>query len=143
MDERPQSFLQDFIFPSGDVTQLWSLWNQYMPITINNMNSSDPGKELRIIKDAASYGKQLGRIIETLEVLIKHTEMTDFTKEDTKTFEDFTGMADEIAAVKNGMKAPTEKNLENIISTIRYWKAHNMEYFEKVRYRLKHELNED
>lgn len=61
---------------SGDVLQTinpWTIWlknwNQQLGfINITNVESSDYKVEKSIIEDVASYGKQLGLIIEALEL---------------------------------------------------------------------------
>jgi hypothetical protein len=56
----------------GDVTQwirtswIKSLSDQTGFININNVRAGDPEAERRIIEDVASYGRQLGRIMEAL-----------------------------------------------------------------------------
>ncbi|MDX6644716.1 MAG: hypothetical protein QOK40_443, partial [Miltoncostaeaceae bacterium] len=64
---------------SGDVTQAinpWSWWlgslsQQTGFININAVESGNPALERRIIEEVASYGRQLGWIIEAMEVLIE------------------------------------------------------------------------
>jgi hypothetical protein len=66
---------------SGNVLQTinpWTWWNsavnqlggQFGLININTMASSDPALEQSIVQNIASYGKQLGRIADVLNVLI-------------------------------------------------------------------------
>jgi hypothetical protein len=60
----------------GDVTQwirtswIKSLSDQTGFININNVRAGDPDLERRIIEDVASYGRQLGRMMEALDVVI-------------------------------------------------------------------------
>lgn len=62
---------------SGDVHQAinpWSWWANMMGqagfININNINAGDSELEKDIIENVASYGRQLGRIIPVVEVLL-------------------------------------------------------------------------
>ncbi|GGP24813.1 hypothetical protein [Silvimonas amylolytica] len=67
---------------SGAVTQAINPWNAYLKVmggqfglvNINLGNSSNPQVEATVLEDVASYGKQLGRMGDALEVLIKHLE---------------------------------------------------------------------
>src|ERR671915_602434 len=60
----------------GDVTQwirtswIKSLSDQTGFININNVRAGDPELERRIIEDVASYGRQLGGIMEAPDVLL-------------------------------------------------------------------------
>ncbi len=66
---------------SGDVAQTinpWTWWNQAVNqlggqfglININTMASGDGALEQEIVQNVASYGKQLGRMMDVLSVLI-------------------------------------------------------------------------
>jgi hypothetical protein len=65
----------EFFFPlSGAVTQ-WFDWirNQGAQlgfINVYNASSAHPEAEQRIIEDVASYGRQLGRVIDALRILV-------------------------------------------------------------------------
>jgi hypothetical protein len=65
----------------GDVTQwirtswIKSLSDQTGFININNVRAGDPELERRIIEDVASYGRQLGRMMEALDVVIGHLRL--------------------------------------------------------------------
>ncbi len=108
-------FFGSIKFPlSGDVTQAinpWSWWlksmGQFGFIYINQMESSDSELERTILENVAGYGKQLGRIVEALNVLVEYSDGTGLTEEDRKVLKDFSDMAAEIAAVKGGYEAPT------------------------------------
>lgn len=62
---------------SGNVTQdilPWTWWlrfvGQWSLININLGKSSDADRERRILEQAGSYGRQLGRISEALEAVV-------------------------------------------------------------------------
>src|ERR687885_737686 len=63
---------------SGDVSQdidaslVRSVGDQLGFININAARSPDPGLERHIITEVASYGRQLGRILDALDVLVRH-----------------------------------------------------------------------
>jgi hypothetical protein len=93
MDRRSSNQGPDVSWPwtwpqGGDVTQwirtTWikSLSDQTGFININNVRAGDPEVERRIIEDVASYGRQLGRMMEALDVVIGQLrlgERTDLT----------------------------------------------------------------
>lgn len=73
--------MPDFRLPlSGDVTQAINPWNwmlnamgnQYGLVNINLGKSADPELEQRILEDVGSYGRQIGRMGDALEVLLAH-----------------------------------------------------------------------
>ena len=65
--------------PVAEAFKIWTSWfsgnfGQVGLINVNLGKSSDADLERKIIEDAASYGKQLGRIEDALVVLIKHLD---------------------------------------------------------------------
>ncbi|MGD1075087.1 MAG: hypothetical protein ABR903_03280 [Thermodesulfovibrionales bacterium] len=101
-------------FPlSGDVSQVFKLWAKYLSqqtgfININNVVSTDPESEKKIIEEGAGYGKQLGRITEVLHLIIKRLELdklpSDLSEEDRKVIVRFTDLTDKIEKIKNDKK---------------------------------------
>jgi hypothetical protein len=82
----------------GDVTRwirtTWikSLSDQTGFININNVRAGDPEVERRIIEDVAGYGRQLGRMMEALDVAIGQLrlgERTDLTADERHALQDF------------------------------------------------------
>lgn len=76
--------MPDFKLPlSGDVTQAINPWSwvyrsvggQFGLININLGQSANPQLEERILDEVGSYGRQLGRIGEALEVLLDHAKL--------------------------------------------------------------------
>jgi hypothetical protein len=65
---------------SGDVTQAINPWSfafnpvggQFGLVNVTLGQSSEPQVEADVLTDVAGYGKQLGRIIDALQVLVKH-----------------------------------------------------------------------
>jgi hypothetical protein len=76
--------MPDFKLPlSGDVVQAINPWNwifksqggQFGLININLGQSSAPDLEQEILDEVGSYGRQLGRIGEALEVLLDNVKL--------------------------------------------------------------------
>ena len=98
---------------SGDVTQTinpWTWWNtavnqlggQFGLININTMASGDPVLENQIVQNVASYGKQLGRMMEALNVVIaKDLTLSTLAPKDQETITTFQDMLAQINATKD------------------------------------------
>src|SRR3954470_22494940 len=90
--------MPDFKLPlSGDVVQAINPWNwffrsqggQFGLVNINLGKSADPELEQRILDDVGSYGRQLGRMGEALEVLLRHVKLDLLDAGDRAAIEDF------------------------------------------------------
>jgi hypothetical protein len=99
----------------GDVTQwirtTWikALSDQTGFININNVRAGDPEVERRIIEDVASYGRQLGRIMEALDVVIGHLrlgERTDVTADERRALQDFSDLVRQVQELKADTSPP-------------------------------------
>ncbi len=80
----------------------------------NDRNSNDPEVEQTIITNVATYGRQLGRTIELLEVLLHHldSQLADLGPKEKEIRDDFSRMAAEIAKIK--MRSGLSKDLERL-----------------------------
>lgn len=82
---------------SGDVMQMINPWNwffkseggQFGLVNINLGKSADPALEQRILDDVGSYGRQLGRIGEAMEVLLNHVKPERLNAKERAVIEDF------------------------------------------------------
>jgi hypothetical protein len=92
---------------SGDVHQTLNPWNWL--ININMGKSSDPGLERAILEEVGTYGRQLGRLSEALEVLLNHVKLENLKPDERKKITAFLYLQEEIAAVKSrSRERPTE-----------------------------------
>jgi len=75
--------------------------------TVINFASSNSDAELHIVEKIASYGKQLGRISEALEVVVKFVagQRAKLTDDDRKAVDAFTRMVEEIKDYKESIEA--------------------------------------
>ena len=85
-------------FPfSGDVSQAILPWTwlfnprggQYGIVNINVGKSPAPELEEEILEEVGSYGRQLGRIGEALEVLLDHVKLSGLDARERAALEDF------------------------------------------------------
>src|SRR5215212_9630712 len=108
---------------SGDVWQAinpWSWWlestgQQVGFINIYRTEAGDPEQELEIVENVASYGKQLGRIVEALSVVLRHESFSSLGPDEELAKQRFLEMADEIAAVKGKNTAPTAESVDQFL----------------------------
>lgn len=93
---------------SGDVLQSINPWSWYLSsvggqfglVNINLGKSSDPALERQILDEVGSYGRQLGRIGEALQVLLKHVDPAVLDDDEKKTLWAFESQMEEIRRLK-------------------------------------------
>jgi hypothetical protein len=93
---------------SGDVTQTINPWNwvfqpeggQFGLINVNLGMSANPQLEQRILDDVGSYGRQLGRIGEALDVLLDHVKLDRLDARERAVIEDFRLQLAQVKRVK-------------------------------------------
>jgi|1186.fasta_scaffold77915_2 hypothetical protein len=108
---------------SGDVTQSFNpfqWWGQQAGfININTTRTDNPALERRIVEQVASYGRQLGRIVDALDVLVSRYDDTDHSAAERDALREFTRMARAIDAVKDGPPAVTLSRVDALIDEVR------------------------
>jgi hypothetical protein len=131
---------------SGDVEQLIKTILSLNPVSqmgfinINQMESSDSKLEQQIVKDVAGYGKQLGRVVEALEVLCKKVQGEKLVKRDEEALAEFRDMATKIRKVKDGHMSHTESSVERFLDNLHRLEKSSPGAYEKVRERLRKEV---
>ncbi|PVZ11058.1 hypothetical protein [Actinomycetospora cinnamomea] len=91
---------------SGDVRQvidtslLRATGTQLGFININEQAAGSAELEQRIVTQEASYGRQLGRIMDALAVLMRHTDHEVLAPDERAAFDALLAMRDRIDAVK-------------------------------------------
>lgn len=103
---------------SGDVTQAIRAWGLAMGQMVSQKgllnlsfqnSSSNPGAEMYVTQDIASYGRQLGRILDVLQPFVLQNKDTLFNNVDQKELTDFLDMAD---SIKKAVKAMTSAKVD-------------------------------
>ncbi len=94
---------------SNSLTQTINPWtwflgikgnSQFGLININLGKSSDPALEQTILDEVGTYGRQLGRLGEALEVLLNHVKLENLKPDERKVITAFLYQQDEIASIK-------------------------------------------
>ena len=91
---------------SGDVTQaidtslVRGIGDQLGFININTSQAGDPALERRIVEEVASYGRQLGRLLDAVDVLIRRDTPGKLTRGDQRALDELRALRAEIDATK-------------------------------------------
>jgi hypothetical protein len=132
----------------GDVTQwirtswIKSLSDQTGFININNVRAGDPEVERRIIEDVASYGRQLGRIMEAVDVVIGHLrlgERTDLTADERHALQDFSDLVRQVQMLKGDTSPPrlTVTELDRMLDDLQALKHQDPPAYQRIAARLR------
>jgi hypothetical protein len=81
----------------------WSFYNQgaqFGFINIDLGQTPHPEVEQRVLEEVGSYGRQLGRIGDALEVLIDHAQLKDLSRAEADALSILRGQLAEIRKVK-------------------------------------------
>jgi hypothetical protein len=93
-----------------------SIGGQLGLLNINATRSGDPGLEQRIITQVASYGRQLGRLVEAVDVLARRQSRRGFGEADIRALDQLHDLAERIAAVK---EQEALDQVDRIVSEVR------------------------
>src|SRR4029450_10772639 len=132
----------------GDVTQwirtTWikSLSDQTGFININKVRAGDPEVERRIIEDVASYGRQLGRIMEALAVVtgpLGLGERTDLTADERHALQDFSDLVRQVQMLKGDTSPPrlTVAELDRMLDDLQALKHQDPPAYPRLAPRLR------
>jgi hypothetical protein len=83
---------------SQDVTS--SIGGQLGLVNINATRSGDPGLEQRIITEVASYGRQIGWLLEAVDVLARRQPRRDLGEGDVRALDQLHNLAKQVVALK-------------------------------------------
>jgi len=110
---------------SGDVTQaidtslVRGIGNQLGFINIDTTAAGDPAVERRIVEEVASYGRQLGRLLDAVDVLIRRDTRGTLAPDDRRAIDELQTMRAEIDATKQRSAADHVDRLVSQIRTLR------------------------
>jgi hypothetical protein len=107
---------------SGDVTQdietslVRSLSDQLGLVNISLTGAGDPALERRIVEDVASYGRQLGRVLDALDVLIRHASPAEYPPDDRRALDALRSLREEVEGVK---RRAASAELDRLVDGVR------------------------
>jgi hypothetical protein len=135
---------------SGDVSQAinpWSWWisapASYGFININTMQSADPGLEQRIVHNVASYGRQLGRMMEVLEALLAHTDSSGWAPQQQDALRDFRRLTAQIADYKSNQLLDAGLDADRLAHALDTLRRRDGAAFERIAAKLRPVLARD
>ena len=109
-------------------------------INISGAASSKPEVEADIIENVATYGRQLGRISDLLEAMLRHVDHKQWKGGDAQALRGFEDMMAKIAAVKAGHLAPTKGNVDKLVAGIKSLEANDPDEYRRIKEQLRKEL---
>lgn len=107
---------------SGDVTQaidaslVRSVGDQLGFININETAAADPALEQRIVKQVASYGRQLGRLVAAVDVLARRQDRSGLDTADARALDQLQALRQQIDAVK---QRSAEESVDRLVAGVR------------------------
>ena len=135
----PGMFSLDTIGTFNPVTSwLKGAMSQVGFINIENMSSADSDLEKEIISKVGGYGygRQLGRIMETLQAVLSHLDQTNWESDEKRAVRDFTTMADDIEALKSKNQPATKETIDQLVIQLRALRDDNKTFYDQVLQRL-------
>lgn len=128
---------------SGDVNQaidaslLHTIGGQLGFININAARAGDVQLEQRITEQVASYGRQLGWIVDALEVLIRTDRPAGLSSNDNAALDQLTELRADVERAKEDVARDRIDRLLADIRTLRQDPKHNHDELERLRQALK------
>jgi DNA-binding transcriptional MerR regulator len=83
------------------------------------MRTPDPALERQIVTDVASYGRQLGRLLDAVDVLARQQHLDGLNAADQQALADLEDLAQKVAATKAQATAERIDRLEADIRELR------------------------
>ena len=91
-------------------------------INVNEMQSDDPDQEQRIVNGVASYGKQLGRVVEARAGRLRAPgapESGGWAPAESEAVKNFLRLAEEMAAFESRNQPVTQGTIEELVAALR------------------------
>jgi hypothetical protein len=124
---------------SGDVNQaidaslLHAMGDQLGFININGTRAGDVQLEQRITEQVASYGRQLGWLVDALEVLIRTDRPADLTPDDAAALDQVRNLRAEVARAKEDVARDRIDRLVADIQALRRDPERNRDELQRLR----------
>ncbi len=117
-----------------------SSMGQFGFINVNEMQSDDPDQEQRIVNGVASYGKQLGRVVEALQAVCEHLEPLNpggWAPAQREAVKSFLRLAEEMAAFKSRNQPVTQWTINDLVAALRSLREQDPVSYERVQQGLR------
>jgi hypothetical protein len=86
-------------------------------IIVNAQNSADPAVEQEIVEQV-SYGRQLGRILEAVEVLVAKVDRNTLSREERRALEGFDEIVEIVDRAKRSAMPPSDAGMRELAKSI-------------------------
>jgi hypothetical protein len=87
-------------------------WQRFFnPQFVINYNTGDVGIENKVLQQSGSYGKQLGKVFDVLDVLIAHIPTEDLTPQERSALDDFRKLQDRVERAKGQIRKPRKRDI--------------------------------
>jgi len=112
---------QEMRFPFQDAFKYFDTLKNYNPVTnyqrffnpqffITN-NAEDAEVENHVLNQVGSYGKQLGKIISVLDVLVAHLPQNELTPQEQIALREFRQLSEQVKGAVATIKGPQQKSV--------------------------------
>lgn len=138
--DKTNPFLNLMLPIQQEIAMRLGLTPQLGLININQMATGNADLERTIIDNVGSYGRQLGRLIEAMEVILDQSGIgaapEDLSPEQQAALRDFEKLASDVRAAKLGYTHLTEENIAGFVKGIRDLRESDSEAYGELRARL-------
>lgn len=125
---------------SGDVTQAINPWSwathaagQFGFININTSKAGNPALEQDIVQNIASYGQQLARLLDVVNMLLEHSDLSKLSAQQQKDLQAFQQMSLKIDAVRLArQETVTLADAEAFLERVRQAEQKDTQQFQAV-----------
>ena len=100
-----------FPFENFMINPMTSWQRFFNPQFYINYNTGDVDVENNVLQQVGSYGKQLGQIIDTLDVLVTRVPQKDLTSQERRALDDFRTLSGQVKAAVAEVKGPQKKGV--------------------------------
>ncbi|MCB0209608.1 MAG: hypothetical protein KDJ52_09770 [Anaerolineae bacterium] len=105
-------------------------------VNINYKNSANPTLEKEIVEETASYGRQLGRINDVVEILLQRIPDDSLSEPQRTSKKSFEKMRADIALVKAQHNSLPAKSVKSFIDALEQLKQDDHPAYEQVKAQL-------
>ena len=112
---------QEMWFPFQDAFKYYDTLKNYNPVTnwqrffnpqfFITYNAEDEQVENHVLTKVGSYGKQLGKIISVLDVLVAHFPQSELTPQEEDVLREFRQLSEQVKVAVAAIKGPQEKSI--------------------------------